>query len=186
MNTNAILSAKNRINVIQGDFYVSDDPQLVLSTVLGSCIAICIFDPAIEAGGMNHFLLAEPGAGSERDPLKQRLYGAFAMEQLINEMIKRGANRSTMKAHIYGGSNIHRAMAHIGTSNANFARDFLRQDGIPISLEDTGGSAARRLDLKPATGQIRCKHIPTEDVPSSAMPPLRPAAPARVGDVELF
>jgi chemotaxis protein CheD len=101
-------------------------------------------------------------------------------------MIKRGASRSTMKAHIYGGSNIHRAMAHIGTSNANFAREFLRQDGIPISLEDTGGSAARRLDLKPATGQIRCKHIPTEDVPRIAMPTMRPLEPASVGDVELF
>ncbi len=186
MNTTGILAAKNRINVIQGDFHVSDDPELVLSTVLGSCIAICLFDPAIETGGMNHFLLAAPGSKGEMDPLKQRLYGAFAMEQLINEMIKRGANRSTMKAHIYGGSNIHKSMAHIGTSNANFARDFLQRDGIPISLEDTGGSAARRLDLKPATGQIRCKHIPTEDVPRIAMPPLRPVAPTRVGDVELF
>ncbi len=186
MNTNAILSAKNRINVIQGDFYVSAEPELVLSTVLGSCIAICLYDPAIETGGMNHFLLAAPGTAGEIDPLKQRLYGAFAMEQLINEMIKRGANRSTMKAHIYGGSNIHRAMAHIGTSNANFARDFLRRDGIPISLEDTGGSAARRLDLKPATGQIRCKHIPTEDVPNIVTPPKRPLEQTRVGDVELF
>lgn len=186
MNTSGILSAKNRINVIQGDFYVSDDRDLVLSTVLGSCIAICLYDPAIEAGGMNHFLLAEPGGGRAIDPLKQRLYGAFAMEQLINEMIKRGASRSTMKAHIYGGSNINRAMAHIGSSNASFARDFLRQDGIPISLEDTGGSSARRLELKPATGQIRCKHIPTEDVPSSAMPMMRPAEPNRVGDVEFF
>lgn len=186
MNTTGILSAKNRINVIQGDFHVSDDQGLLLSTVLGSCIAICLYDPAIRSGGMNHFLLAAPGASGELDPLKQRLYGAFAMEQLINEMIKRGASRSTMKAHIYGGSNINRSMAHIGTSNANFARDFLRQDGIPISLEDTGGSAARRLDLKPATGQIRCKHIPTEDVPRNAMPSLRPVAPARVGEVELF
>jgi chemotaxis protein CheD len=186
MNTSGNLSAENRINVIQGDFYVSDDRGLVLSTVLGSCIAICLYDPAIEAGGMNHFLLAEPGSNSEIDPLKQRLYGAFAMEQLINEMIKRGASRSTMKAHIYGGSNINRAMAHIGSSNASFARDFLRQDGIPISLEDTGGSSARRLDLKPATGQIRCKHIPTEDVPSSAIPIMRPAERTRVGDVELF
>lgn len=179
-------SFDNRINVIQGDFHVSDDKTLTLSTVLGSCIAICLFDPAIAAGGMNHFLLAEPGISGEVDPLKQHLYGAFAMEQLINEMLKRGASRSTMKAHIYGGSNIHRSMAHIGTANANFAREFLKQDKIPISHEDTGGSAARRLDLKPATGQIRCKHIPTEDVPRIALPTLRPAERAPMGDVELF
>lgn len=186
MSTSSILAPENRINVIQGDFYVGDDPSLILSTVLGSCIAICLYDPAIETGGMNHFLLAAPGTGAEPDPLKQHLYGAFAMEQLINEMLKRGAHRATMRAHIYGGSNINKAMAHIGTANANFARQFLQQDGVPVSYEDTGGSAARRLDLKPATGQIRCKHIPTEDVPRIALPPLRPVARAPVGDVELF
>lgn len=183
---NMDLRPQNRVNVIQGDFYVSDDAGVVLSTVLGSCIAICLFDPAISTGGMNHFLLAAPGSNTETDPLKQRLYGAFAMEQLINEMLKRGANRSTMRAHVYGGSNIHKAMAHIGTSNANFAREFLKQDGILISNEDTGGSDARRLDLRPATGQIRCKHIPTEDVPRNALSPVRPAERAPVGDVELF
>ncbi|MFM5913584.1 chemotaxis protein CheD [Chakrabartia godavariana] len=186
MTVSGLLADENRINVIQGDFHVSDGEQIVLSTVLGSCIAICLYDPAIRTGGMNHFLLAAPGGNEAPDPLKQRLYGAFAMEQLINEMLKRGANRSTMRAHIYGGSNINRAMAHIGTTNANFAREFLREDGIPISHEDTGGSAARRLDLKPATGQIRCKHIPTEDVPRIALPPLRPVERAPAGDVELF
>lgn len=186
MNSFSNLRSENRINVIQGDFYVSNDTSAVLSTVLGSCIAICLFDPAIATGGMNHFLLAEPGANTAPDPLKQRLYGAFAMEQLINEMIKRGANRSTMRAHIYGGSNINRAMRHIGTSNAAFARDFLKQDGIQISNEDTGGSDARRLDLRPSTGQVRCKHIPTEDVSQIALQPARPVQRAPVGDVELF
>ena len=186
MTASGLLTDENRINVIQGDFHVSDRQQIVLSTVLGSCIAICLYDPAIRTGGMNHFLLAEPGGKDAPDPLKQRLYGAFAMEQLINEMLKRGASRSTMKAHIYGGSNINPSMAHIGTSNANFAREFLRQDGVPVSFEDTGGSAARRLDLKPATGQVRCKHIPTEDVPRIALPPARPVERAPAGDVELF
>lgn len=181
-----LLNPENRINVIQGDFHVSNDAQAVLSTVLGSCIAICLFDPAIATGGMNHFLLAEPDSNARPDPLKLHLYGAFAMEQLINEMLKRGASRSTMRAHIYGGSNINRAMAHIGSNNAAFAREFLMQDGICISNEDTGGSDARRLDLRPATGQVRCKHIPTEDVPRIALPPVRPAKRAPVGDVELF
>ncbi len=184
--TSSILNPEHRINVIQGDFHVSNDSRAVLSTVLGSCIAICLFDPAISTGGMNHFLLAEPDSKATPDPLKRQLYGAFAMEQLINEMLKRGASRSTMRAHIYGGSNINRAMAHIGSSNASFAREFLNQDGICISNEDTGGSDARRLDLRPATGQVRCKHIPTEDVPRIALPPVRPAMRAPLGDVELF
>lgn len=184
--TSTILNPAHRINVIQGDYHVSNDTQAVLSTVLGSCIAICLFDPAIATGGMNHFLLAEPDSKSKPDPLKLHLYGAFAMEQLINEMLKRGANRSTMRAHIYGGSNINKAMAHIGSSNTSFAREFLTQDGICISNEDTGGSDARRLDLRPATGQVRCKHIPTEDVPRIALPSMQPAKRAPVGDVELF
>lgn len=175
-----------RITVLQGSFHVSDVPDLVLSTVLGSCVSICLFDPAIAAGGMNHFLLAEPGEGHEPDPIKQQLYGAFAMEQLINEMLKLGASRSTMRAHIYGGANIHHAMARIGSANARFARRFLEEDGIAISLEDTGDSVARRLDLKPATGQVRCKHIATADVPRNALPPMRPVTRTPLGDVELF
>jgi len=175
-----------RITVLQGSFHVSDAEDVVLSTVLGSCVSICLFDPAISTGGMNHFLLAEPSEGHEVDPLKQQLYGAFAMEQLINEMLKLGACRSTMRAHIYGGANIHQAMARIGSTNARFARRFLEDDGISISLEDTGGSVARRLDLKPATGQVRCKHIATADVPRNALPPMRPVTRSPVGDVELF
>lgn len=125
-----------RITVMQGQVHVGGDRPEILTTILGSCIACCLYDPGARVGGMNHFLLAEPAAGS--GTVADQNYGVYLMELLINQMMTRGGIKSRMKAHIYGGANMHAGMARIGDVNARFARSFLAAEGIPLVREETG------------------------------------------------
>ena len=84
---------ERRVHVIQGEFQVTSDPNVVLTTILGSCVAACIRDPEAAVGGMNHFLLAEPGGSSKDRYGASARYGAFAMEQLINKVLTKGSGR---------------------------------------------------------------------------------------------
>lgn len=176
-------SPARRINVIEGSFNVSRRDGDLLCTVLGSCVAVCLYDTLARLGGMNHFLLAEPSVSDSQDARSLERFGAFAMEQLINEMIKNGARRETMRAHIYGGGMLRPGMERIGTANRTFARSFLEQDRIAISHEDVGGNTARRVEFRAASGQARCRQIPMNaaNVPNPVKQPSFP-----VGDVELF
>lgn len=182
-DSETILLPERRINVIQGTTQVTVDPGVVLTTVLGSCVAACLFDGIAGVGGMNHFLLAEPRHGDMSLGGQAERYGAYAMELLINEMLKAGAARSRIKAHLYGGANMHAGMQEIGTANARFAIDFLARDGIPLSLSNLGGNAARRVDFRAVKGQARCRVL-ADQAPVEMKPTL--TQPASVGDVELF
>ena len=166
-----------RLTVMQGQARVSGDPRVELTTVLGSCIACCLFDPTNHVGGMNHFLLAEPKGGRGVD----EHYGAYLMEVLINEMLAYGANRKAMRAHLYGGANMHSGMSRIGSANAAFAVSFLEQEQIPLVRSSLGGMQARRVDFRPARGQARFRLV---DDSVGTQPIERPAATR--GDVELF
>jgi chemotaxis protein CheD len=110
-------------------------------------------------------------------------YGVYLMELLVNQMLSEGARKTRLKAHLYGGANINRHMARIGTANADFARMFLKREGIELMREDLGGTAARRVDLRPASGQIRCRTVEDHLAPATE-PVVR--APRDTGDVELF
>lgn len=169
-----------RHTVLQGESEVSSDPRLLMTTILGSCIACCLFDPSLALGGMNHFLLPAPPEGSRDGRGEAERYGLYAMEVLINAMFKRGANRTTMRAHLYGGANLHEGMRAIGSENAQFARDFLAADRIQIVREDTGGVLARRLELQPASGRVRCRAV------ADRFPEARTVKPAATGNVEFF
>lgn len=170
-----------RIQVLQSQAKVSAGPRVEFSTVLGSCVATCLYDPAIELGGMNHFLLSEPISGglSKAD----EHYGVYLMEVLINEMLQHGSDKRRLKARLYGGANMHPGMARIGTMNAEFARRFLANEGIALVHEDLGGTNARRIDFRPASGQVRCRTVPSTMAPE----PNRTAPPSRAsGELELF
>ena len=172
---------ERRINVMQGTCHVTGEPDVVLTTVLGSCIAVCLYDPFARVGGMNHFLLSQPTShdhGSEA----QR-YGVYAMEVLVNDMLKAGAARSRIKAHVYGGANLHPGMRSIGSDNAAFAMQFLKEDGIPVMHSHVGGAEARRVDFRAASGQARCKVVHNVVVKERRIPP---PATKGTGDVELF
>ena len=118
--------------------------------------------------------------------MKERLdehYGVYLMELLINNMLTEGASKKRMRAHLYGGANLHAGMTRIGTVNANFAREFLAREGIPLVREDLGGINARRVHFRPADGKVRCR-----TVENNLAPDVRPITrPERAtGDVELF
>ena len=169
------------LNVIQGDFAISDDPNTVLTTVLGSCIAVCFFDLKRQIGGMNHFLLPS-GEGETAGSLR---YGANAMELLINGLLKKGAERHRLEAKVFGGARMMGNLRNIGQANADFARQFLRDEGIPCKAESTGGISARRIRFWPTTGLVR-QLVVQGNVEQVA--PVRPVDPpkAKTNDILLF
>lgn len=171
-----------RITVMQGQAIASSNPATEFSTVLGSCVATCLYDPAAHIGGMNHFLLSEPPANAPGTQIDEH-YGVYLMELLVNEMLARGARKANLKAHLYGGANVNRNMMRIGSMNADFARVFLRREGIALMREDLGGTCARRVDFRPASGQVRCRSVEDRFAPP-VQPTPRPAL--ALGDVELF
>ena len=172
----------NVIHVIQGQFEVSGGAADTMTTVLGSCIAACLFDPVAQLGGMNHFLLpgSDPGATSNVK------YGAHSMEQLINAMLRAGAQRNRIEAKLFGGANVVKGLSRIGDSNSEFARQFVRQEGFRLIEEDTGGSAGRRLRFQPTTGrtEVRLLRDNVAEIQRSEVG-HRPK-PAPSGNVELF
>lgn len=171
-----------RLTIVQGDAKASADPRVEMSTILGSCVATCLFDPVAHIGGMNHFLLAEPPAHVRRETFDSD-YGLFLMELLINEMLGLGAIKSRMRARLYGGANLNPDLSPIGTANAAFARQFLEREGIPKVFEDLEGTQARRIQLRPATGLVRARLVAADNT-LTQKPLGRPQS--GFGAVELF
>jgi chemotaxis protein CheD len=168
------------VTVLQGELRISADPADVLSTILGSCVAVCMWDPLARVGGMNHFLLPD-GTGRGSDTIK---YGTHAMELLINGLLRSGAARSRLQAKLFGGAQMVTQFRDIGAGNIRFARDFLRTEGIPCISESLGGTEARRIRFWATTGQVRMLSVPRqEDVPVRR-PAAAPAASA--SDITLF
>lgn len=144
------------VTLMQGEFHASRDP-VVLSTILGSCVAVCLHDPASGIGGMNHFLL--PDGGGSQDARSER-YGVNAMEQLINALLRLGARRAGLVAKAFGGANMSPRLAPIGDANARFARQFLATEGITCLAESFGGTNARRVLFWPQTGKAQQMIVP--------------------------
>lgn len=175
--------APKRVNIVQGERAVVDQPGVIISTLLGSCVAACIYDHQAKIGGMNHFLLPDSGGDQRAHPEELQCYGIHAMELLINEMLKRGAVRSRLKAHLYGGANIFNGLSAIGTANGEFARKFMADEGIPVGHVDLGGRHARKVEFKPYEGKARSSAV--SDAPTFATKPKPTAVPVG-GDLELF
>ena len=173
-----------KVHITQGEHGVSSDPEVVMTTVLGSCIAACIRDTQAGIGGMNHFLLPDDGGGA-RDSGAVR-YGAYAMELLINELLKSGARRERLEAKIFGGAKLFDGLSDVGASNAAFAERFLRDEGIPIVGSSTGGLSARRVEFWPASGRVRQRLVAIDQAPTETRRPVPPPAPSSQGDFELF
>ncbi len=172
------MTTKKTITVVQGDHAVSSDQSVVLTTVLGSCVAACLFDPSMRIGGMNHFLLA--GSGSSR--AGDMRYGVNAMELLINRLLQAGAQRHLIVAKLFGGASMTDHAGDIGKANAAFAIDFLYQENIPCISQSLGGDLARRVQFTPSTGAARQLQIAGAD---PNIVPTR-AAPTPGQDITLF
>lgn len=172
-----------RVNIIQGEARVDDRPQVVLTTLLGSCVAACIRDAGAGVGGMNHFLL--PGEGAAANG-RVESYGLYLMEVLVNGLLKRGARRHALEAKLFGGARTMDGLSDIGSKNVEFAQRFLALEGIAHVGGSTGGMVGRRIEYWPVTGRARQILMEQTDRRAFAAP-SRPVQPAdSSGDLELF
>ncbi|MCM3564824.1 chemoreceptor glutamine deamidase CheD [Hydrogenophaga intermedia] len=142
------------VKVLPGEYYVSAD-DLVVMTVLGSCIAACIWDPRVRVGGMNHFMLPEGGSDSGGR------YGSYAMELLINELMKQGARRETMQAKVFGGGAVMSSFTtmNVGERNTKFVLDYLQIERIAVVSKDVLDVHPRKVCFFPATGKAMVKRL---------------------------
>jgi len=142
------------IKIFPGEHYVSDQPDEMLVTILGSCVAACIRDPFLGIGGMNHFMLPEAnGAGWDTASDSMR-YGNVAMERLINDILARGGIRQRLEIKVFGGGNVMNGTANIGHRNADFVEDYLAAENLPIAAHHLRGRLPRRVHYFPATGKV--------------------------------
>lgn len=180
--------------ILPGEYYVTSYDE-VITTVLGSCVSACIRDPVFGIGGMNHFML--PAAKDEsfdgwkgQFPTAQTRYGSFAMEQLINDILKNGGSRENLEVKIVGGGKILKAMTDIGQRNIRFVEDYIRTEGLRLVGEDVGDIYPRKVVYYPQNGRAQVKKLRSMhnntivERETHYMDDLSNDAPA--GDVELF
>lgn len=164
------------IHVIQGEHHVDDRRDVLMTTVLGSCVAACLYDPVRGIGGMNHFLLPD---GEARGDIR---HASAAMEQLVNSLLKRGALRDRLEAKLFGGARMMAGLPDIGRRNGEAAVAFLRSEGIILRAHSLGGSAARRVRFWPAVG--KAQQMLLRDLNDPRTSPIAPTPPT--GSIELF
>lgn len=148
--------------ILPGEYYVTTRDMMIV-TVLGSCVSACIRDRVSGIGGMNHFMLPDT-QGDGDSPLSQSArYGAYAMEVLINQLLKNGARRQNLEAKVFGGGNVLRGftVANVGQRNASFVRRFLSVENIPILCEDLLDIYPRKVYFFARTGRVLVKKLKT-------------------------
>ena len=177
-------AAARRLHVVQGEFRTSDDPELTLVTILGSCVAACLYDPDAGLGGMNHFLL--PGEDRDERGGDARRFGAYAMELLVNDLLKRGARRDRLHAKLFGGARLMDRLTDVGAQNAEFAERFLRDEGLTFAGGSLRGAHARRVEFQPALGRARQALLAGAERSVFDRERPKPIAPAAAPDVEFF
>jgi chemotaxis protein CheD len=144
--------------ILPGEYFVTDK-NMLLVTVLGSCVAACIRDTRTGMGGMNHFMLPDSG-GKEILGTSAR-YGTYAMEVLINHLLKMGASRSRLEAKVFGGGAVMETLksSNVGVRNAEFVLNFLKTERIPIAAKDLLNTYPRKVYFFPATGKVLLKKM---------------------------
>ena len=145
--------------ILPGEYFVSQEPKVVY-TVLGSCISVCLRDPMINVGGMNHFMLAAPASNSALDRWAESgRYGSFAMELLINGIVKYGGKKERLEAKVFGGGKIYDSTNNIGAKNAGWALDYLENEGVPLLKADVGDLCPRKVYFFTDSGKVLMKKL---------------------------
>jgi len=140
--------------ILPGEYFVSQEPKVVY-TVLGSCISVCLRDPLVNVGGMNHFMLAAPSNTDSHDNWAESgRYGNFAMEMLINEILNRGGQKNRLEAKVFGGGKIYDGTMDIGAKNAAWALDYLEQEGLPLMKANVGDVRPRKVYYFTDSGKV--------------------------------
>ena len=146
--------------ILPGEYYVTQR-DMVLVTVLGSCVTACIRDKLSGIGGMNHFMLPDASPDKDNPASMSARYGAFAMEVLINSLISMGAHRTLLEAKIFGGGNVLPGMTqlNIGQRNADFALRFLSEEKIRVVARDLIDVYPRKVYYFPKSGRVLVKKL---------------------------
>ena len=145
-------------SILPGEFFVSAEPMIVY-TVLGSCISACIRDPLVGVGGMNHFMLPEPKEAGNDSWGESTRYGSFAMESLINEILKRGGNRNRLEIKLFGAGKIYEGHIDVGAKNAKWVTEYLTSEGLAVVSSDLGDVFPRKVYYFTDSGRVLIKRI---------------------------
>lgn len=179
----------NAVKILPGEYYVAAE-DLIITTTLGSCIAACLWDRRANVGGMNHFMLPE---ASGHDAADGGRYGSFAMEQLINELMKLGAQRTALEAKVFGGGQVISGMhsMNVGERNTRFVLDYLKTERISVVSKDVLDIYPRKVCFLPASGKAMVKRLAsanTEVLQAQERAAAAQAAPVASsgGTVDLF
>lgn len=175
---------ERRVHIIQGEYNVSDDPDVVLTTLLGSCVAACLRDPVARIGGMNHFLLPGQEAGEGAPRSVGETYGVHLMELLVNGLLRRGARRDRLEGRLFGGARTMDGLADIGARNAAFAERFLGHEGIRLTGGSLRGEHGRRIQFWPVSGRARQVYLTATQTPAARSVPAEKTVSG--GSVEFF
>jgi chemotaxis protein CheD len=170
------------VKVLPGEYFVHDKHILIMTT-LGSCIAACLWDREKRVGGLNHFMLPDAGDGGR--------YGLYAMELLINDLMKRGASRNTLEAKVFGGGAVLGNMStlNVGERNTRFVLDYLKTERIPVVSQDVMDVYPRKVCYEPTSGQAKVKRLAPTAIGERLLEQERAAAktvPSDGGSIELF
>jgi chemotaxis protein CheD len=144
------------VKILPGEYFVHDEDLLIMTT-LGSCIAVCLWDRQAHVGGMNHFMLPDGGGNGN----ESGRYGSYAMELLINELMKMGANRMSLEAKVFGGGAVLSGMnsLNVGERNTAFVMDYLKTERIPIVSKDVMDVYPRKVCFFPHSGKAMVKRL---------------------------
>ncbi len=156
---------KQAIKLLPNEYFVSGN-DVVLTTVLGSCVSACIRDEFAGVGGMNHFMLPDDESpGADRMVSASMRYGSFALEVLINELLKAGARRERLEAKVFGGGAVLGNMTtlNIGDRNADFVLRYLKTEEIRVVAQDLRGPHARRVSYFPQSGKAMVRRLTRQD-----------------------
>jgi chemotaxis protein CheD len=144
-----------------GEYYFTNK-DMVIVTVLGSCVSACIRDNVSGVGGMNHFMLPDSAKADKDSPVSESMrYGTYAMEVLINQLLKNGARRENLEAKIFGGGSVLRSFIsmNVGDRNADFVRYFLKEERIRVTGEDLNDIYPRKVYFFPNSGRVLVKKL---------------------------
>jgi chemotaxis protein CheD len=177
--------------LLPGEYYVTRQ-EMALVTVLGSCVAACIRDNRSGVGGMNHFMLPDGGADRGTPASESARYGAFAMEVLVNELLKLGARRPNLEAKVFGGGAVMSGLtqANVGERNAAFVLEYLRTEGVALAARDLLDIYPRKVYFFPRTGRVvvrKLKSLHNDTIMQREVEYRSRLRGAHVeGDIELF
>jgi chemotaxis protein CheD len=154
--THKIWAAK----ILPGEYFVTTQPDEAVATTLGSCVSACIRDKVFGVGGMNHFMLPHSSEHASADWMDSATrYGSYAMEHLINDILKNGGNRNNLEIKLTGGGRIMANMSDVGARNIKFVLEYLLTEQLDIVVQDLGDIYPRKVMYFPATGRLRVKRL---------------------------